>query len=46
MGSFRTADTARIPYQDEPVVGAFVDGFRGLGFRGLGFQGLGGFGGV
>ena len=25
MGSFRTADTARIPYQDEPMVGAFVD---------------------
>ena len=24
MGSFRTADTVRIPYQDEPMVGAFV----------------------
>ena len=29
MSSFRTADTARIPYQDGPMVGAV----QGLGFR-------------
>ena len=24
MGPFRTAETVRIPYQDEPMVGAFA----------------------
>ena len=40
MGSFRTADTARIPYQDEPVVGTSasvwgsgVSGFWPCGVR-------------